>query len=126
MLDLEYYYKLLKRKKEEYKENIKCGIKLQHKIKELEKDISRLDKGLKSTLPVGTKIIFKDEDEKIIETIIIEKCKERQTLLLISDYWINTELSKWYMFDYSCIYSDTLINEFCEDYDCEVVKIVSI
>lgn len=126
MSDLEYYYKLLKRKKEEYKENIKCGIKLQHLIKELEKDISRLDKGLKSTLPVGTKIVFKDEDEKIIETIIIEKCKERQTLLLISDYWINTELSKWYMFDYSCIYSDTLINEFCEDYDCEVVKIESI
>ncbi|WP_252251232.1 hypothetical protein [Clostridium sp. VAP52] len=126
MSDLEYYYKSLERKKEEYKENIKCGVKLQHEIKELEKNISRLDKGLKSILPVGTKITFKDEDGKIIETIIIEDCKERQTLLLIIDCWINAELSKWHMFDYSCIYSDTLINEFCADYSCEVVKIQTI
>ncbi|NFH01346.1 hypothetical protein FC831_13845 [Clostridium botulinum] len=126
MLELEHCYKALERKKEEYKENIKYGVNLKQEIKELEKNISRLNKGLKSILPVGTKITFKDEDKKIIETIIIEDCKERQTLILISDYWINTELSKWHMFDYSCIYSDTLINEFCENYDCEVVKIESI
>jgi hypothetical protein len=122
--DLERYQKALEKKKAEYKQNTKDGIDIKHGIDELKLTISRLDKGMKSILPVGTKIIFKDEDDKWVETVIVENYKEKQTLILLSDYWINQELSKWYMFDYNCIYSDTLIEEFCNDYELEVVSIV--
>lgn len=123
MNDLEECQKALTKKKEEYKENIKDGVKIRHEIDELKLTISRFEKGMQSVLPVGTEITFKDEDEKIIETVIVENYKERQTLILLSDYWRNQELSKWYIFGYSCIYSDTLIEEFCKDYDVEVISI---
>lgn len=123
MNDLEKYQNALQRKKEEYKENIKSGIEIKHEIDELKLIISRFEKGMQSVLPVGTEITFKDEDEEIIKTVIVENYKERQTLILLSDYWRNQELSKWYMFGYSCIYSDTLIEEFCKDYDVEVISI---
>ena len=125
MSDLERYQKTLEQKKREYKENIKRGIEIKHDIDCLKENISRLDKGVKSILSVGSKINFidKDEDDNIIETVIVENYKERQTLILLSDYWKSQGLSKWYMFDYDCIYSDTLIDEFCKDYKVEVVSI---
>jgi hypothetical protein len=123
MSDLEKYQKALDRKKEEYKENIKNGIEIKHEIDQLKQTICRLEKGVKSVLPVGTEITFKDEDEEIIKTVIVENYKERQTLILLSDYWRNQELSKWYMFDYTCIYSDTLIEEFCNEYNVEIIAI---
>lgn len=125
MSDLERYKRLLEQKRREYKENIKNGIDIKHEIDELKLTISRRDKGLKSALLVGTKITFKDEDDEIIETVIVENYKERQTLILLSEYWKNAELSKWYMFGYSCIYSDTLIEEFCKDYNVEVLEIIN-
>jgi len=123
MNDLEKYQKALDRKKEDYKQNIKNGIEIKHEIDELKLIISRFEKGMKSVLPVGTTITFKDEDEQLIETVIVEGYKERQTLILMSEYWSNQELSKWYMFDYNCMYSDTLIEEFCSEYEVEVVGI---
>jgi hypothetical protein len=123
MNDLERYQKTLEQKKREYKENIKNGIEIKHEIDELKLTISRIEKGVKSVLPVGTEITFKDEDEEIIKTVIVENYKERQTLILLTDYWRNQELSKWYMFDYDCIYSDTLIEEFCNEYNAEVIAI---
>jgi hypothetical protein len=125
MTDLERYQRELKQKKEQYKQNIKDGVSIKHEIDELKLTISRLENGMQSVLPVGTKITFKDEDEEIIETVIVGNYKERQTLILLSNYWNNQQLSKWYLFGYSCIYSDTLIEEFCKDYDVEVVEIIN-
>lgn len=124
MTDLERYQKALDQKKKEYKQNIKDGIEIKHEIDELKVTISRLGKGMQSILPAGTKIKFKDEDEEIIETVIVENYKERQTLILLSGYWRNAELNKWYMFDFNCIYTDTLIEEFCKEYNVEVVEII--
>lgn len=124
MTDLERYQKALDQKKKEYKQNIKDGIEIKHEIDELKVTISRLGKGMQSILPAGTKIKFKDEDEEIIETVIVENYKERQTLILLSGYWRNAELNKWYMFDFNCIYTDTLIEEFCNEYNVEVLEII--
>jgi hypothetical protein len=124
MTDLERYQKALDQKKREYKQNIKDGIEIKHEIDELKLTISRIEKGVQSVLPVGTRITFKDEDDEIIETVIVENYKERQTLILLSEYWRNAELNKWYMFDFNCIYSDTLIEEFCNEYNVEIVDIV--
>ena len=124
MTDLERYQRELKQKKEQYKQNIKDGISIKHEIDELKLTISRLEKGMQSVLPVGTKITFKDENEEIIETVIVENYKERQTLILLSEYWRDAELNKWHMFDYTCIYSDTLIEEFCNDYNVELIGII--
>lgn len=124
MTDLERYQKALDQKKKEYKQNIKDSIEIKHEIDELKVTISRLGKGMQSILPAGTKIKFKDEDEEIIETVIVENYKERQTLILLSGYWRNAELNKWYMFDFNCIYTDTLIEEFCKEYNVEVVEII--
>lgn len=123
MSDLEIYQKSLKRKEEELKENIREGIEIKNEIAELKQSIDRLEKGLQSVLPIGTKIIFKDEEGQEIKTVIIEDYKEKQTLILLTDYWSSEELHKWYKFNYNCIYSDTLINEFCNDFNVEVVKI---
>lgn len=123
MSELERYEKLLAQKKRQYEDNIRDGIEIKHEINELKLTISRLDKGMQSVLPIGTKIVFKDEDDKIIETVIIEDYKERQTLILLNDYWSSEELHKWYKFNYECMYSDTLIKEFCNDFNVELVSI---
>lgn len=86
MTDLEKYQRELKQKKEQYKQNIKDGVSIKHEIDKLKLTISRLEKGMQSVLPVGTKITFKDEDKEVIEIVIVENYKERQTFILLSNY----------------------------------------
>ena len=122
MNDLEWYENEIIRLKRLYKENIKEGIRLQQEIKDVEIKIERLNKGLKQELPVGTELIFKDIDSgQEIKVVIIEPDGEKQTFMLLNDTWTNQELNKWYVFNYKCIYSDTLINEFCDDYEVELI-----
>ena len=122
MNDLEWYENELIRLKRLYKENIKEGIRLQQELKDVEIKVERLNKCLKQGLPVGTELIFKDIDSgQEIKVVIIEPDGERKTFMLLNDTWTNQNLSKWYVFNYKCRYSDTLINEFCDDYEVEFI-----
>ena len=73
----------------------------------------------------GTKLLFKDEDDKELLIVIVWDYKERYNALLLTNYSERFEgMQKYFIFDYNCIYTSTLVECLEKDYDLTFVKVI--
>ncbi len=75
----------------------------------------------------GTKLLFKDEDDRELLIVVVWDYKEKYNALLLTNYSDRFEgMCEYFIFDYNCIYTTTLVECLEKDYDLTFVKVVDI
>lgn len=96
---------------------------LEEKIVKVENEINRIIVGCVDNLKEGTICTFESKDEYRYKCkVIIVENYDRYTFLPINDYY-GYDIEPYKLLNYNCIYTDTLIKEFEEDYNCKITKI---
>lgn len=112
---------------EEEQNNLKLELeRVSEELKENKKRLSFLQNGGQDCLPVGTKLLFKDEDDLELTIAVVMNNKENYNALLLTDYSSQFELMKeYFIFEYNCMYTNTLIQSLEEDYDFTFIKVIN-
>lgn len=107
-------------------ERLKYELKrVSKELTENKKRLSFLENGGQDCFPVGTKLLFKDEDNFELEIAVVMNYKENYNALLLTDYSNEYELMKeYFIFDYNCRYTNTLVERLEEDYNLTFVKVI--
>ena len=102
--------------------------RLKEKEEQLLKNKNRLDFIMQDgtlCLKPGTSIIFKDLDGRELKSKIVRNSQENYNLLLLTDYSdVCPSMDEYYIFNYNCIYSDTLIEMVEEDMNWKLLSII--
>ena len=98
----------------------KCDM-LKGEVEEIKNKIKNFKIGVTDNLKSGTRLTFKDEDDKIIKTVLTRDYKHRYGIVLLSNY--DEDLFAYSYIDLNCIYSDTAIKEFCKQFYCDLIKV---
>ena len=120
---LESLHKEIDRYKNRKEKLLKETKELEEKIMEVENEINRIIVGCVDNLKEGTICTFETKNEYRYKCkVIIVENYDRYTFLPINDYY-GYDFEPYKLLNYNCIYTDTLIKEFEEDYNCTITKI---
>lgn len=107
-------------------ENLKGDLeKTSNRLIKNKKRLSFLKNGGEDCFEPGTKLLFKDEDNRELLIAVVWDYKEKYNALLLTDYSYRFDgMQEYFIFDYNCIYTTTLVECLEKDYDLTFVKVV--
>lgn len=72
----------------------------------------------------GTELLFKDIYNNVLKIVVVEN-SERFNAVLLTDYSYEYEhMIPYYLFDFNCIFGETLINSIENEYALKFIKVL--